>query len=344
MEDNFFIVNPLPVVILPIADIPFIKAEIATAVPPLPGIHAEAIATLTVVTLAVEDIPFIKAEIVTALPALPGIHAEEIATLTVIQLPTEDIPFIKAEMVVTLPPLPLVPAETITTFRIVKLPADIPFSKAEIVTTLPPLPPVPSETMTIRPVITFHTGDVPFSKAEIVTLSKFEVKRTPVAEMHLSPEGYSLLQKLEGYSPELYSLNDGGFTIGFGFFVPYGEGAKWNKGITWDEAERLMQQKVPAYEDQVKEYVNVPLTQYEFDALTMLAYNIGGFSKATSIINDINNQAGFEKLQSDWKRFVHSKAPNVSKGLMNRRKDELEVRELANYQPERKIQILKPRK
>ena len=57
-----------------------------------------------------------------------------------------------------------------------------------------------------------------------------------------------MLQKLEGYSPELYSLNDGGFTIGFGFFVPYGEGAKWNKVSHGMRPERLMQQKVPAYE------------------------------------------------------------------------------------------------
>jgi lysozyme len=167
--------------------------------------------------------------------------------------------------------------------------------------------------------------------------------RTPVAIMHLSPDGYSLLQKLEGYAPSLYNLGDGGYTIGFGFFIPFNEGHKWRNGITWDQATDLIQQKVPEYEDQVKEYVNVPLTQNEFDALTMLAYNLGGFSKATSIINDINEQVNIEKLQSDWKRFVHSKAPNVSKGLMKRRKDEIGVRKAADYQPDRKIQIYKSR-
>ena len=149
---------------------------------------------------------------------------------------------------------------------------------------------------------------------------------------------------MEGFSPELYSLNDGGYTIGFGFFIPYTDGNKWNKGVTWEEAEKLMQQKMPAYEAQVKQYVNVHLTQNEFDALTMLAYNLGGFSKATSIINDINNQADFEQIEADWKRFVHSKAPGVTKGLMNRRKDEIDVNKVANYHPEKKIQILKNRK
>src|ERR1019366_1642819 len=118
-------------------------------------------------------------------------------------------------------------------------------------TDLPPLP-----------VVQLNTEDIPVSKAIIViTPPKIEEYRTTVTELHLSPDGYSLLQKLEGYSSELYSLNDGGYTIGFGFFVPYKEGTKWRKGITWEDAELMLHEKVPAYEAQVKEYVNVPLTQ-----------------------------------------------------------------------------------
>ncbi len=165
--------------------------------------------------------------------------------------------------------------------------------------------------------------------------------RTDVADMHLSPDGYALLEKMEGFAPTLYNLGDGGYTIGFGFFVPFNEGYKWKNGVTWEQAVTLIEQKVPAYEDQVKKYINVSLTQSEFDALTMLAYNIGGFSKATSLINDINAQVDIGKIQNDWNRFIHSKAPNVTKGLMKRRKDEIEVKKLSDYQPTRKIQILK---
>jgi len=174
-----------------------------------------------------------------------------------------------------------------------------------------------------------------------IPVPAFVASRLPVAEMHLSDEGYELLEKLEGFSPELYSLKDGGLTIGFGFFVPYAEAGKWDKGVTIEAAELIMRQKMPAYEDQVKKYINVPLTQLEFDALTMLAYNLGSFSKATSIVNDINTNADFEQLQKDWMRFVHSKAPGVMKGLMNRRRDEMQVRSESNYQDERKIQIIR---
>lgn len=171
----------------------------------------------------------------------------------------------------------------------------------------------------------------------------FEQKRMPVEEMHLSDEGYSLLEKLEGFAPDLYTLGDGGYTIGYGFFIPFSEGSKWRKGVTQEEADSLMRVKVPDYEYQVKKYINVPLTQAEFDALTMMAYNLGGFAKATSIVNDMNTYAGYEELKQDWMRFVHSKAPRVTKGLMRRRRDELKVRNELDYQPERKLQIFKSR-
>ena len=214
------------------------------------------------------------------------------------------------------------------------------------VVTIPPLPPIIIEVDTmlaVSPIALLKTR-IPAGKMDTVVVPDLEEKKYPVAGMHFSDEGYSLLEKLEGFSPELYSLKDGGYTIGFGFFVPYSEGTKWEKGVTWEDAERIIRQKMPQYEDQVKKFINVPLTQNQFDALIMLAYNLGGFSKATSIVNDINSQADFDQLRNDWNRFVHSKAPGVTKGLINRRRDEIGVRNDADYQPKRKVNIFKTRK
>ncbi len=215
--------------------------------------------------------------------------------------------------------------------------------EATVVPPFPDMMPEP-EPLALIPVAMYDIAKVPRVVIHLARVPDIEQKRMPVAEMHLSEEGYSLLEKMEGFSPDLYTLQDGGFTIGFGFFVPFAEGAKWKKGLSWEDAERMIREKVPAYEDQVKKYINVPLTQAEFDALTMMAYNLGGFSKATSIVNDINTDAGYNQLQRDWMRFVHSKAPNVAKGLLVRRKDELKVKDELDYQPERKIQIFKNRK
>lgn len=353
--DTITALSPLAVVTVNTEVIAVGKVDMITTIPSLPIVQGDTITALspvTLVTINIEAIPVSTMDIAANIPPLPFVQPDTIAALpplAVVTINTEDISVSKADIAANIPPLPFVQPDSIallTPLAVVALNTEnIPLYKVDIIETIPPLPFVqPDSIPLLTPLaeVALNTENVPLYKEEVVVpIPKIEEKRMPVAEMHLSPDGYSLLQKLEGFSPELYSLNDGGFTIGFGFFVSYSEGAKWKKGITWEEAEQMIRQKMPAYEDQVKEYINIPLTQNEFDALTMLAYNLGGFSKATSIINDINNQVGFDKIQSDWKRFVHSKAPGVTKGLMNRRRDELEVRSISEYQPDRKIQILK---
>ena len=343
----------LPVVNIKTGDIVAAGVGIVT-IPPLPPpvIEAYIIESLTPLAAAKSktgDIPFVKISTV-AIPSLPDIKPRLIEALPVVavtQLRIAGIPAGKMDPA-TVPPLPDIRPKLIDAFplAVAQLKIDIVAHKADTVS-VPTLADIELETMEALPplaAVMLAVGNRSAGKIDTVTVPVFEEKKMPVTEMHLSDEGYSLLEKMEGFSPELYSLNDGGFTIGFGFFVPYGEGSKWDKGVTWEDAENMIRQKVPVYEDQVKQYVNVLLTQEEFDALTMMAYNLGGFSKATSIVNDINSNADFEQLQKDWMRFVHSKAPGVMKGLMNRRKDEMQVRNESDYQPGRKIQILKYKK
>lgn len=261
---------------------------------------------------------------------------------------SERLPVTTSNGNATIPPLPHVlsylidPAQPsdFVSFHIAGVVAPAPRS-----TTIPRLPDV--ESWVIDPIysfcdaIPFRIKHRPAPRPDTAIVPTFREERFEVEGMHLSEEGYVLLEKMEGFSPDLYNLGDGGYTIGFGFFIPYSEGRKYDGGITIEQAEALIHQKVPAYEDQVKLYINTPLTQREFDALVMLAYNLGGFSRATSIVNDINTQAGFDKLQADWNRFIHSKAPGVTKGLMNRRRDELKVRNESDYQQDRKMQVLR---
>jgi GH24 family phage-related lysozyme (muramidase) len=331
-------------------NIPVVRVDTVT-VPPLPPPVPEADTRLPLMRVLKlnADIPVVSVDAV-ALPSLPAPVADadtRLPLIAVVKL-NEEIPVVKADMAAlpTLPP-PVADADTrLPLMAVLTLSMDS-FVVILHIVLLSSLPDIVLETIENLPLLAaviLPVEKISIGKIDTIAITSFEVKKMLAAGMHLSTEGYSLLEKLEGFSPELYFLNDGGSTIGFGFFIPNGEGTKWDKGVTWEEAEQMMRQKVPAYEDQVKRYINVPLTQNEFDALTMLAYNLGGFSKATSIVNDVNSQAGFDKLQRDWNRFVHSKAPAVARGLMNRRKDEMGVTKNANYQPERKIQILKTRK
>jgi len=352
------------------------KADTIVALTPLPAVKIipgdNATGDVSTMTVPRLPLPVPEEGTIVALPPVPvvimkteDIVAGNVSTITVPRLPhtvaeentivsLPPLPVIKIEPgdivagdigTIPVPPLPPPMAEpdTIIALAVLQLKTGDPVVIMDTIA-VPPLPDVEPE-IKYLPYIATVKLVVKSSAARIdaIAFPGFDERKMPVDEMHLSADGYSLLEKLEGFSPELYSLKDGGFTIGFGFFVPYGEGNKWDKGVTWEEAEHMIRQKVPAYEDQVKRYINVPLTQNEFDALTMLAYNLGGFSKATSIVNDVNDEANFDKLKIDWNRFVHSKAPGVTRGLINRRKDELGVKKYANYQPERKVQVLKIR-
>jgi lysozyme len=301
---------------------------------------------LPVAKIQTDAIVIVGADVATV-PSIPDpVVAEVLMPLALNQISIGDIVARKADTVFV-PPLPdffvaeaLTPLE-VTLIRI----GDVVARKVNTVS-VPPLPEMVLDALALQPLaaVKFAIPVFVIGRLDAMEVPDVEEKKIPVSEMHLSAKGYSLLEKMEGFSPELYSLKDGGLTIGFGFFVPDGQGSKWDKGITWEEAEIMIRQKMPLYEGQVKQYINVPLTQEEFDALTMMAYNLGGFSKATSIVNDINSYAGFDQLQKDWMRFVHSKAPGVMKGLMNRRRDEMQVRGDADYQDERKVVIFKNKK
>ena len=324
---------------------PLIGSMYTVAVPaPPPMLDEDPLSLVSVFTFKT-DATVIPPDMATA-PDLPPLLDEDPLSLVSVFTFKTDTTVTTFGLLTAPAPPPLLDADPLLIAQVFTLKTDIPVLTPDALTA-PPLPDLVLDKIDPTPVlaiVSIPVKNIPSGRADTLAVPDVEEKRYPVMEMHFSDEGYSLLEKLEGFSPELYSLKDGGYTIGFGFFVPYGDDAKWAKGLTWEQAEKLIRQKMPTYEDQLKRFINVPLTQTEFDALTMLAYNLGSFSRATSIVNDVNSQADFDKLQSDWNRFVHSKAPGVTKGLINRRKDELGVRNEANYQLKRKVQILKIRR
>ncbi len=88
------------------------------------------------------------------------------------------------------------------------------------------------------------------------------------------------------------------------------------------------------YENAVKKFVKVNLTQSQFDALTILCYNIGigndsrGFGGST-VVKIINGEST-GNLDSAWKAWNKSQG-SVSSGLMKRRETELKIYYKADY-------------
>lgn len=94
----------------------------------------------------------------------------------------------------------------------------------------------------------------------------------------LSDEGYRLLRSFEGYHDELpdgrcraYRCPSGVLTIGYGTIHGVYEGMIWTR----EQAEAAMRAEVADVETAVERLVTVDIAQNEFDALVLLAYNIG---------------------------------------------------------------------
>ena len=167
---------------------------------------------------------------------------------------------------------------------------------------------------------------------------------TPLARnLVLSVRGRSLLKRLEDTRLRPYDDQTGlaitqwvaGATIGVGHLIKQSEWPRFSSGITSEEAETLLAQDVAPYEQEVRKSVTRSLSQTEFDALVIFAFNIGrrAFSKSSVVrlLNDPKASTGYPSLESAWKAWNKSQG-KVMPGLNNRRAAEWKLFEQGAYQ------------
>jgi len=139
--------------------------------------------------------------------------------------------------------------------------------------------------------------------------------------MKLSEKGRALLIKLEGKRNHVYEDVAGLKTIGVGHLLKPGETFT---ELTDDEVDALLIKDVEEYEMAVNKIVTVALTQCQFDALVIFAFNvgIGAFSRSTLLknINDYEKYRVPDQLMR-WNRV----GGKVVEGLTNRRKAEVDM-------------------
>jgi len=156
--------------------------------------------------------------------------------------------------------------------------------------------------------------------------------------MYISDDGVNLIIKWEGLSNTAYKDIVGIPTIGVGFTyylqgyqiirggttILTSENDKVRMGDYMHTPEIMAMFRVLVHEIYglpVHKLIKVPISQYQYDVLVSLAYNIGvkAFSKSTllGLLNQGNYDAAREQLLR-WDRAGGA----VSKGLTNRRKDE----------------------
>lgn len=160
--------------------------------------------------------------------------------------------------------------------------------------------------------------------------SESPVKKHPASVSHT---GVQLVARLEGFSNAAYPDEAGYFTIGYGHKIRKGESFPY--GISEPQARLLLKSDLKKAEDIVRNAVKVNLTQGQFDALTSLVFNIGGYAFLSSTLlrtlNDGNYMEAAEQILR-WNKVRKNGVLRPSTGLITRREKERKL--FLNVQPQ----------
>lgn len=135
--------------------------------------------------------------------------------------------------------------------------------------------------------------------------------------MNTSAEGIALIKKFEGCELKAYQCSAGVWTIGYGHTKDVEEGDTISK----DQAEEMLVEELHEYENYVNEYVNVALSQNQFDALVSWVYNLGPANLKSSTMLKVLNDGKYEDVPYQMKRW-NKAGGKVLDGLVRRREAE----------------------
>lgn len=138
--------------------------------------------------------------------------------------------------------------------------------------------------------------------------------------LSVSAAAVGMVAQFEGYRSEAY-LDEGGVpTIGYGETL----GVKLGDITTSERAKVQLLNSLNKHATDIRPYIKVPLHQWEFDAYSSFAYNVGVGSFRQSTLLKLLNAGKYSQACAQLKRWVYIKG-RKSKGLTNRRNVEYEV-------------------
>lgn len=153
-------------------------------------------------------------------------------------------------------------------------------------------------------------------------------EKPDLESMSTSEQMLQMLMRHESYSATPYQLDDGaGMTWGYGHKGTSKETPP--SYISKADAYALFRQDVVnRAEHWVKLYVNIDLSQNEFDALVSIAFNMSpqSFKKFAASVNDGQGIDGIAQESVSWVK------PQYTRGIQRRRNDEMRVFNEGIYQ------------
>jgi lysozyme len=140
----------------------------------------------------------------------------------------------------------------------------------------------------------------------------------------ISQKGLEILKKFEGLSLTPYKCAGGIWTIGYGnTYYPNGVKVKeTDLSITKEKANEMLEMLLGTYEKAVDSFCRDDINQNQFDALVLLAYNIGvGNLQRSTLIKKVNLNPNDLSIKTEFLKWNRS-AGKVLVGLTKRREAE----------------------
>jgi len=159
----------------------------------------------------------------------------------------------------------------------------------------------------------------------------------------ISTKGLQLLSDIETLQLHPYDDQTGltinrwvtGATIGCGHLIAENDWWMYQDGISYQQATALFREDLQPVEAAIKKCITVPLQQHQFDALCLLAFNIGiNGLRGSSIVKLINNPAAktpYPTLGKAWGAWAKSRGKFIQ-GLINRRACEFNLWTSGTYE------------
>lgn len=153
--------------------------------------------------------------------------------------------------------------------------------------------------------------------------------------MKVGGQGKKLFIEWEGLRTKPYKDSGGALTIGVGHLLTAdekltglirlnGELISFYDGMTEEQCIALLEQDLKRFERAVNDYVDVELSQNQFDALVSFAFNVGVSAFKNSTLVRLLNQGHYDKVPEQLMRWVKDNGRTVQ-GLINRRRKEAEL-------------------
>ena len=143
--------------------------------------------------------------------------------------------------------------------------------------------------------------------------------------MRMSAAGLAVVKEFEGLKLKAYKCPAAVWTVGYGHTSAAGNPIVTpDLVISNDEAEQILERDMVQYEDGVRKFVKVELTQNQFDALVDFAYNAGvGALQKSTLLKKVN--AGkFDEVPAEFMKWTKGGGKELP-GLVRRRRAEVKL-------------------